>query len=135
MKRLLAILVLLAACPPPKGGGMATGFRVFYPDAENSPRGLVITVGERMQAKPAAQDCKGADGAEGRWANTGARVTTGELPPGLVIEDGAIAGVPTKEGTFKATIRFSGVTCASQPTDDKLVHITIIVEPKQPSAK
>lgn len=126
---LASLVVLLAACPPPKAG-MATGFRVFYPDAESSPRGLVIKVGERMQAKPAAQDCKGPDGGEGRWANTGAKVTTGELPPGLVIEDGAIAGVPSKEGTYKATIRFSGVTCATQPTDDKLVHVTIVVEPK-----
>lgn len=127
MKRLVLLLVL-AACPPPKSGGMTGGFRVFYPDAESSPRGLVIKVGARMQAKPAAQECKGADGGEGRWATTGARVTTGELPPGLVIEDGAIAGVPTTPGTYKATIRFSGVTCASTPTDDKLVHITIIVE-------
>jgi len=130
MKRLIAVLVLLAACPPPRSGGMTTGFRVFYPDAENSPRGLVIKVGDRMQAKPAAQECKGPDGGEGRWANTGASVTTGELPPGLVIEDGAIAGVPTKPGTYKVTIRFSGVTCATQPTDDKLVHVTIVVEPK-----
>lgn len=131
MKRLaLASIVLLAACPPPKPGTMATGFRVFYPDAENSPRGLVVKLGEHMQAKPAAQNCTGADGGEGRWTNTGTKVTTGELPPGLVIEDGAIAGVPTKEGTYKATIRFSGVTCATQPTDDKLVHITIVVQPK-----
>jgi hypothetical protein len=133
MKRLALLslfALLVTACPPPKGGGMTGGFRVFYPDAENSPRGLVIKVGERMQAKPAAQDCTGADGGEGRWANTGARVTTGELPPGLVIEDGAIAGVPSKEGTYKATIRFSGVTCATQPTDDKLVHVTIVVVAK-----
>lgn len=113
---------------------MSSGFRVFYPDAENSPRGLVVKVGERMQAKPAAQDCKGPDGSEARWTNTGTKITTGELPPGLVIEDGAIGGVPTTEGTYKATIRFSGVTCASQPTDDKLVHVTIVVEPS-PSAK
>ncbi len=130
MKRFAIAIALLAACPPPKGGGgMAGGFRVFYPDAENSPRGLVIKVGERMQAKPAAQDCKGPDGSEARWTNTGTKVTTGELPPGLVIEDGAIAGVPTKAGTYKATIRFSGVTCATLPTDDKLVHVTIVVEP------
>jgi hypothetical protein len=131
MRLAFVSLVLLAACPPPKGGGFGgNAFRVIYPDAESSPRGLVLKVGERMQAKPAAQNCTGTDGGEGRWATTGARVTTGELPPGLVIEDGAIAGVPSKEGTFKATIRFSGVTCASAPTDDKLVHITIIVEPK-----
>jgi hypothetical protein len=129
MKRLALALVLLAACPPPKGGTTPDGFRVTYPDAE-TPRGLVLKVGDRMQAKPAAQACTGTDGGEGRWATTGARVTTGELPPGLVIEDGAIAGVPSKEGTYKATIRFSGVTCASAPTDDKLVHITIVVEPK-----
>lgn len=129
MKRFAVLLVLLAACPPPKGGGMTGGFRVFYPDAENSPRGLVVKAGARMQAKPAAADCKGPDGGEGRWATTGARVTTGALPPGLVIEDGAIAGVPTTPGTYKATIRFSGVTCATQPSDDKLVHVTILVEP------
>lgn len=107
---------------------MMDTFRVFYPDAESSPRGLVVKQGERMQAKPAAQACKGTDGGEGRWATTGARVTTGELPPGLVIEDGAIAGIPTTIGTYKATIRFSGVTCATTPTDDKLVHVTIVVE-------
>ncbi|MFN0245928.1 MAG: hypothetical protein ACKV2T_03405 [Kofleriaceae bacterium] len=129
MKRLALVwLAVLAACPPPKGPGTATGFRVIYPDAEPS-RGLVVTVGERMQAKPAAQDCTGADGGEARWATTGARVTTGELPPGLVIEDGAIGGVPSREGTYKVTIRFAGVTCGSMRTDDKLVHITIVVEP------
>ncbi len=130
MKRFaFASLVLLAACPPPKGGGLGgDAFRVIYPDAD-TPRGLVVKVGEHMQAKPAAQDCTGPDGAEGRWTNTGTKVTTGELPPGLVIEDGAIAGVPSKEGTYQVTIRFTGVTCASAPTDDKLVHVTIVVEP------
>lgn len=122
------VALVLSACPPPKTGSTPTSFRVFYPDAETT-RGLVVRVGERIQAKPAAQDCKGTDGIEARWATTGARVTTGELPPGIVIEDGALAGVATTPGTYQVTIRFSGVTCASAPTDDKLVHLTIIVEP------
>lgn len=117
--------LILAGCPKKgAGGGGDGGFRVFYPDA--SARGITAKVGTRMQAKPAA-DCRNPEGAEGRWANTGARVVEGELPPGLVIEDGAIAGSPEKPGTYKVTIKFSGVTCASVPVDDQLVDVTIAV--------
>lgn len=124
MKRVIC-LALLAACPAPRTQSTST-WRVFYPDAESGP-GLVVKAGTRIQAKPAS-DCKTADGIEARWATTGAQVTTGVLPDGLVIEDGAVAGVATTPGTYKLTIRFSGVTCASLPSDDKLVHLTIIVQ-------
>lgn len=125
MKRLVmvvAVIVLVAGCP--KGGTSGGGFRVFYPDANST--GLRAKVGARMQARPAA-DCKNTEGVDARWANTGARVAVGELPGGLVIEDGAIAGVPKAAGTFHASVVFTGITCAAAPIADQTVDVTIIV--------
>lgn len=125
---LLAALLGLAACPKPKGpggaGGDEGGFRVFYPDAET--KGLRAKKGARIQASPAAA-CMYPDGREARWASSGARVEEGALAPGLVIEDGAIGGIPTEPGAFTATIKFSGVTCAGKPQPDQHVKITITV--------
>ncbi|HEY4180673.1 MAG TPA: hypothetical protein VGM90_27700 [Kofleriaceae bacterium] len=122
MKRVLLLLVL-AGCP--KGMNSAGGgFRVFFPDAD-AMNTLHYTVGAHSQAKPSA-DCK-VNGVDARWATTGAQVTTGLLPPGMQMEDGAIVGVPSAAGTYKATIRYTGVTCGATPTDDKLVHVTIVV--------
>jgi hypothetical protein len=121
----VAFLLVVAACPKPGvGGGGEDGFRVFYPDAGD--RGLITTKGTRMQARPAA-NCLNSEGAEGRWANTGARVVDGELPPGLAIEDGAISGVPTATGTWKLAVLFTGVSCAALPVDDQRVDLSIVV--------
>lgn len=123
---LLASLVALAACSGPKGpgGGGDGGFRVFYPDA--GTKGVRAKKGARLQASPAAT-CTYPDGREARWASSGARVEEGALAPGLVIEDGAIGGIPTETGSFAATIKFSGVTCAGKPQPDQHVKIAITV--------
>src|SRR5665647_587005 len=98
MVRMVMAILLVAGCPKAGSGGGGGGFRVFYPDA--GARGIRAKVGARMQARPAA-DCKNTEGVDARWANTGARVVSGELPPGLAIEDGAIAGAPTAAGTYR----------------------------------
>ena len=97
---------------------------MFYPDA--GTKGLQAKKGKRMQSKPAAA-CTYEDGREARWANTGASVEQGALAPGLVLEDGAIGGLPTEAGTFNATIKFGGVTCAGKPMGDQHVPVTITV--------
>ncbi len=125
MKRALVLVLLLAGCPDPKAPhGEAGGFRVFYPDA--GAKGLAAKVGTRMQAKPAAA-CSYPDGREARWANTGASVEQGALPSGLVLEDGAIGGVPTQAGSVELTIKFGGVTCAGKPQGDQHVTVSISV--------
>jgi hypothetical protein len=121
----LSGLCAIAGCPPVKQP-IAPSFRVYYPDAE-TPRGLVIAKDAPVQAKPAA-DCKAADGTDAPWVTTGARITTGALPAGLAIEDGTLTGAAITPGTYQVTIRFMGVTCGSEPTTDKLVHLTIVVE-------
>jgi len=124
MKRWL--VVMLAACTHASGAGggpggdTGGGFRVFYPDTS-------AKVGKHFQAKPSA-DCKRDDGTDARWAATGARVASGELPPGLVIEDAAIGGVATKAGTYSAKITVTGVTCAGKPQPDQTVDVTIAVK-------
>jgi hypothetical protein len=123
MNWVIAVCVLAWGCARPSSTGE---FRVFYPDA--SARGLRARVGERMEASPAA-DCFNKEGSKARWATTGARVVSGELPPGLEIADGAIAGAPTKAGTWNATIRFAGVTCATSPVADQTIDVKIVVTP------
>jgi hypothetical protein len=123
---MVLLALVLAGCPKPKGpgGGDEGGFRVFYPDA--GATGLRVTKGSRMQASPAAA-CTYPDGREARWVSRGARVEQGALPPGLVLEDGAIGGIPTEVGSFTATITFSGVTCAGKPQPDQHVPVAITV--------
>ena len=114
----IALLSMLACAHG--GGGATAGFRVFYPDT-------TAKVGGHFQAKPSA-DCKRDDGSDARWAAVGARVEHGELPPGLVIEDAAIGGVPTKAGTYSLTLLVTGVTCASKPLPDQHVDVTLVVK-------
>ena len=122
MMRWLWVVVLLAACPKPQATSTSTGgFRVFYPDPPI--RGVV---GKHLQVH-AVGDCHYPDGREGRWANTGARVTSGELPDGLALEDGAIAGVPKAAGTTRVTLAFTGVTCAGKAVPDQTVDVSISV--------
>lgn len=124
MIRAALLLALLGACPGPKSPGGDAAFRVFYPDA--GAKGLAGKVGARMQAKPAAT-CTYPDGREARWVNTGASVEQGALPPGLVLEDGAIGGIPTEAGAFSLTIKFAGVTCAGKPMGDQHVSLALTV--------
>jgi hypothetical protein len=100
------------------------GFRVFYGDPRATS--IVVKAGSRMQTKPSAT-CTYPDGREARWANTGAKVDDGTLAPGLVLEDGAIGGVPSAAGTYTVTIKFAGVTCAGKPQGDQRVPVTITV--------
>jgi len=59
---------------------------------------------------------------------TGARIGSGELPPGLTLEDGVVGGVPTKAGFYKARIELAGVVCAGKSYDAQAVDIEITVK-------
>ncbi len=122
MGRTWVIVLLCAACARGAGGGEAT-FAISYPEARTAK----VKRGQRFYAKPAAQ-CRYDNGREASWRMTGARVTQGELPPGLLLEDGVIGGVPTQAGTFKATIELLDVTCAGKPAAGQVVDIQITVQ-------
>ena len=66
----------------------SAGFSVSYPDAH----GATVKQGARFYAKPEAK-CFYDNGREARWTIGGAHVASGELPPGLTLEDGVIGGV------------------------------------------
>jgi hypothetical protein len=51
--------------------------------------------------------CKGASWTPSRFA----QVTSGTLPPGLQLSDGAIDGVPTQAGTYDAVISVLADVC------------------------
>jgi hypothetical protein len=57
----------------------------------------------------------------------GAKVASGELPPGLTLEDGVIGGMPSKAGAYQARIELSNVICAGKPYEGQGadVHITV----------
>lgn len=122
-----AVLVLCAACA--RGAGIGAtgppGFSITYPEAP--PTGVTIHRGKRYYAKPTAQ-CFYEYGREARWTMSGAQVTSGELPPGLTLEDGVIGGVPTTAGTYRATIELGNVTCAGKPYPGQTVDISITVK-------
>jgi hypothetical protein len=122
----LLALALLAACPHKNGAGGGTpGFAISYPDAGVMSR--PAKVGKHFSAKPAGQ-CFRDDGTEARWAMSGAKVTSGALPPGLTLEDGELGGVPKTAGTFKATLELGEVTCAGKPYPGQTVDILITVK-------
>ena len=83
--------------------------------------------GKRFYAKPEGR-CLYDNGREARWTIGGARVTTGELPPGLTLEDGVIGGVPTQAGTYRFHIEFSNVMCAGKPYEGQAVDVQITVK-------
>ncbi len=100
-------------------------FSVSYPDTGAlSPN---AKVGKRFHAAPAAK-CFYDNGREARWTISRARLASGELPPGLAIEDGVIGGVPTTPGTFKATIELGNVMCAGKPYTGQTVDVLITVK-------
>lgn len=107
------------------GGGGEASFAITYPDAP--PTGAVAKHGKRFYAKPEGR-CLYENGREAHWTIGGARVTSGELPPGLTIEDGQIGGVPTQTGTYKFHIEFSNVMCAGKPYTGQSVDGQITVQ-------
>lgn len=117
---------MCAACARGAGAGGPTGpFAITYPDAPAT--GVKAKAGKRFYAKPSAQ-CFYDNGRVGSWRMTGARVTGGELPPGLTLEDGVIGGVPKQAGSFQATIEFLEVTCAGKPYSGQVVDVQITVQ-------
>ena len=112
-------VVVLAACTHAGGAGGSAGFSIAYPVTAGK-------VGTKLYAQPAAQ-CRYDNGRDGRWATTGAHVVSGELPPGVAIEDGVLTGKPTKAGSYTARIAFSGVTCAGKSVEDPTVDVAITV--------
>lgn len=125
MGRLWLLALVGAACARGTGAGAGGSFAITYPDAP--PAGVTTKVGKHFYAKPAAQ-CFYANGREASWRMTGARMTAGQLPPGLTIEDGVIGGVPNKTGTYQATIELSDVMCAGKPYPGQVVDVQIIVK-------
>lgn len=83
--------------------------------------------GKHFYAKPEAR-CFYENGREARWTMRGAHVTSGELPPGLTIEDGVIGGIPTHAGTYRFHVELSGVTCAGTSYDDQGIDVQITVQ-------
>ena len=122
----LCCLAGLTGCPHrggDAGGGGPAGFSIAYPDAVHA----TAHVGKRFYAKPVGQ-CNYDDGREAHWSMTGAHVASGELPPGLTLEDGVIGGVPSKAGDYQAHIELSGVMCAGKSYDAQSVDIGITVK-------
>jgi hypothetical protein len=111
MRTWMVVLVgVVGACVHGAGTG-AAGFSIAYPDATTA------RVGKKFYAKPAGQ-CRYDNGRDARWAITGARVASGELPPGVSIEDGALTGTPAKAGSYHAQVTFTGITCAGKELVD-----------------
>jgi hypothetical protein len=116
--RIWVMVLAVAACAHTTGG--AAGFSIAYPEAGPGK------VGKTYYAKATGQ-CHYDNGREARWTITGARVTTGALPAGLTLEDGAISGTPEDAGSYHAQITFSGVTCAGKELADQTVDVAISI--------
>jgi hypothetical protein len=117
-----------AGCPRGSaGGGQAAtaGFSIRYPDAEALSKN--VKLGARFSAPPQAL-CTYDNGREARWTMSSAKIIKGDLPPGLTLEDGVIGGVPTKAGTFSATIELFNVVCAGKPYPGRTVDVLITVK-------
>jgi hypothetical protein len=113
-------------CPHRGSGAGASGpsgFAITYPDAAHA----TAKVGTRFYAKPEGR-CNYEDGREARWTTAGVSVASGELPPGLTLEDGVIGGVPTKAGDYQARIELRGVMCAGKSYETQTVDIGITVK-------
>jgi hypothetical protein len=128
------VLMVAASCASGKGatgGGDGTGveegatFKVFYPDQPID--GFHAKVGKRFIVKPVAT-CTYENGRDARWAMTGARLDTGELPDGFVIEEGTISGTPKSAGTWNFKVKFTGVVCAGKPHEPITIPVTLIAK-------
>jgi len=126
--RVASVVLFVAACAGAKSGssggaeGGAATFKVFYPDQPAD--GFKIKVGKRFAIKPVAT-CTYETGRDARWSMTGARLDGGELPEGVTIEDGVIAGVPKAAGTWTLKVKFSGVTCAGKQEEAVVVDVIV----------
>jgi hypothetical protein len=120
----LMLVAITCACAASGAGSGDPAFRVFYPDAPAS--GFHAKVGKRFSIKPVAH-CVYDNGHDARWSITGARVASGALPPGLVLEEGSIGGIPTEAGSWTLTVKFTGPICAGKPHDILTVDVTITV--------
>ena len=110
------------------GGGGGEGestFSVSYPDAP--PEGKAVKMGKRFYAKPVGR-CLYENGREARWTIGGASVASGDLPPGLTLEDGVIGGVPTQAGSYKFRVEFSNVMCAGKAYEGQAADVQITVK-------
>jgi hypothetical protein len=116
--RIWMLAFVVAACAHASTG--AAGFSIAYPDA------TAATHGKRFYARPAGQ-CHYENGREARWAITGARVASGELPPGVSIVDGTLTGTPARAGAYRAQIVFTGVMCAGKDLADQTIDVAITV--------
>lgn len=121
-------VVVLAACAVPvaacvhgggAGGNGGAAFSIAYPASTGK-------VGAKFYAQPTAQ-CHYDNGRDARWAITGAHVVSGELPPGVGIEDGALTGTPKQAGTYHARVTFSGVTCEGKAVADPTIDVAITI--------
>jgi hypothetical protein len=124
------VLVLCAACARGTGaggtnGGGSGGFAITYPDAP--PTGRAIKVGKRFYAK-AVGSCTYDNGREAHWSIGGAKVMSGELPPGLTLEDGQIGGVPTTPGSYQFHIELTNVMCAGTSDPDQAADVQLTVK-------
>ncbi len=68
----------------------------------------------------------------GPWTLTGVEISTGRLPPGLEFDPAeyAIAGVPTRAGSFSFQVVFRGLSCPGSneyPDGVKYDNYTIVV--------
>ncbi len=119
------LLLLCFACAGARGGGGDATFRVFYPDPPAV--GFKAKVGKKLFHK-AVGKCTYTTGREGKWSMTGARLSTGKLPPGLTLEDGKIAGTPIEAGTWAVAVEFDGVVCAGNKRPSQTVEVTIVAK-------
>lgn len=124
------VLLVAASCASGKAGGGGGGgggeegatFKVFYPDQPID--GFHAKVGKRFIVKPVAT-CTYENGRDARWSMIGARLDSGELPDGFVIEEGTISGTPKAAGTWNFTVKFSGVVCAGKQHEAIVIPVTL----------
>lgn len=122
---LCTVVVLGVGCAHRGAAGRGEGeaaFSISYPDAATP-----LKVGKHINVKPEGR-CNYENGHEARWTMSGAKVASGELPPGMDLEAGVIGGVPTQAGTFTARIELTGVTCAGKAYDGQAVDVSITVK-------
>lgn len=129
--RSLLLVAVVAACggssqkpKEPRGpglyGDLYYGCKHDVYDTTCFTNHLSGTVGLPFEQKPWAE-CESGD-----W-NTSVTLETGELPPGLSIDEyGTISGVPALEGNWNFSVRFSNVTCAGNTYSDSTAHVRII---------
>lgn len=123
MRRLWVVVFAGCVHHGTPASGESGGFSVSYPDAH----GAHVKQGARFYAKPEAK-CFYDNGREARWTIGGAHIASGELPPGMTLEDGVIGGVAKQAGTYHARIELADVTCEGKPVAAQTVDVDITVQ-------